>query len=595
MPAYESADDLKKFIYNPGYETTIEYIRGEQVQVENPDIRLVVHPALIPYIPVELVGNNMSDHIQSVAIKKDRHTAAGSFVVTMDGKDSSYEEIFTKYLDVYPIKDLLSVLDYNLDLIFKEPTMGLLWVNGYHKMTGFLKSFKKVMSAGGEEQYIAEFDELSALYLNEIMDTVTYIDASNQKKEISSVTKVFDESVLKVGLPPEIAISEYMSAFLSQHLAYGYGAYSFSFSDRKLLPLRLINASPPFGGIAEYSYVTQWYGLGSMITNGGSSFWDWLKSNYTSTFIEMWCESGGRTRCIQKSTSPATLAYVSAILNVSTATRGSSLKETNSLLGAATAALNFGNVSVTIPGTVNTIVRSTPYDNPILGQVLFDSVVSIFGLSILDLLLAGDYVVITDDDIMSKSIGSSDVQQNTVWRVNMNGGGTASSQNSLFASFNWGPLIPIFPGGIGSFGFKQHIVSLTMISDAWVGASEELKNKNTKVLFANAYTELMKIWFRNQTKFLEGTFTTRPKPYARPGDLLLYLPRAKDGLARDKYQVGVYYIDSMDENYGIDGNTTTFSVIRGTPLPWNLSQIALLLLDWDIVSSLYPSVSDKVG
>ena len=93
---------------------------------------------------------------------------------------------------------------------------------------------------------------------------------------------------------------------------------------------------------------------------------------------------------------------------------------------------------------------------------------------------------------------------------------------------------------------------------------------------------LLNEWYRNAAKFNEGTIETTAKPYARPGMALLYLPTT-DGRAEDFRDIGIYYIDNVNHTYNLGkADRTTFTVIRGTPLPMNGMNLATLLLDWEL-------------
>jgi hypothetical protein len=216
--------------------------------------------------------------------------------------------------------------------------------------------------------------------------------------------------------------------------------------------------------------------------------------------------------------------------------------------------------------------------------VLFPYITSVF-----DLLLGGDFVIATDDDIISKDLGVSDLQQYTLFDVNMSGhssaGSSATSQNR--PSISGGPFFPIYPGGIRSYGnryLSHNIDSTSLGSLSIVGQTIERWYKRLMPGNIPALSTLLNEWFRNQAKFNEGTVVTRGMPYARPGMLFLYLSPQSGSKPDDPRDLGMYYIDNLSYTY-THGKTdeTSYSLIRGTPLPTSLGDYLELLLDWELL------------
>jgi hypothetical protein len=108
-----------------------------------------------------------------------------------------------------------------------------------------------------------------------------------------------------------------------------------------------------------------------------------------------------------------------------------------------------------------------------------------------------------------------------------------------------------------------------------------------QILSKNALSNLLAVWFRNQSRFREGSVTVRGLPYARPGMYCLYIPSLSNKKVENIRDIGIYYIDSLTHNYNL-GNTdlnfsTTLNLIRGVPLPMSVSQTALLLFDFEVL------------
>ncbi len=187
----------------------------------------------------------------------------------------------------------------------------------------------------------------------------------------------------------------------------------------------------------------------------------------------------------------------------------------------------------------------------------------------------------------------SDLQQDTIFDINFNGknasGGTASGSTGLNRpSISRGPLLPIFPGGLRTYGPRLKEISIDMTSLQATGlAAQTIQRYSRKfgmVVNIKTLATLLNVWFRNAAKFTEGTIETRKIPYARPGMALLYLPTYQGGKVDDPRDIGIYYIDNLNSEYVFGGiSTTTFSVIRGTPLPSSVANLVTLLMDWEIL------------
>jgi hypothetical protein len=108
-----------------------------------------------------------------------------------------------------------------------------------------------------------------------------------------------------------------------------------------------------------------------------------------------------------------------------------------------------------------------------------------------------------------------------------------------------------------------------------------------EIMSKPAMANLLAVWFRNQSRFREGSVTTRCIPYARAGMYCLYLPTISGKKVENLRDIGIYYIDSLSHNYAIMNNsvsfTTNLNLIRGVPLPLTVAQTALLLFDYEIL------------
>jgi len=154
---------------------------------------------------------------------------------------------------------------------------------------------------------------------------------------------------------------------------------------------------------------------------------------------------------------------------------------------------------------------------------------------------------------------------------------------------------PFASGGIKTFGIRemfQTIDTSALEGLGYVASSTARVQKNVysapgAVMTKGALSNMLAVWFRNQSRFKERTITTKGLPYARAGMYCLYLPTYSGKKAENLRDIGIYYIDSLSHNYSISNTdvqfTTTLNVIRGVPLPLSVAQTALLLFDFEVL------------
>jgi hypothetical protein len=213
------------------------------------------------------------------------------------------------------------------------------------------------------------------------------------------------------------------------------------------------------------------------------------------------------------------------------------------------------------------------------------------------MLIGGDFIIITDEIIENKMLGFDSSNQATVFRTvyssKMAGGGVADVTDRGIKSP--GPMNPFASGGIPTFGRREMIQSIDCTSQIGLGIATSYMERIQKnimgipgqVLSKNQLSNLLSTWFRNQSRFREGTVTAKNIPYARPGMYCLYLPALSGKKVENLRDIGIYYIDSLSHNYSLENEslsfTTTLNLIRGVPLPLSVAQTALLLFDFEIL------------
>ena len=438
-------------------------------------------------------------------------------------------------------------------------TLCQLWVDGYHVMTGYVRACVRSASVDNETKNISynlTIEELGNLYnLSTTSLDLILTDGLQTQLEDSVKSSLSLTSTLK-GVPVAQGIKAILNAFTAMTLKE-----NFSLSDGFPLAFRLLPLENPLGGLANVplaQYMTTDLNLYALNSAGGSpqSVWSFLQAYIPNPWMEFFTESGGRT--------------------------------------IVTDAL--GAPSALFPGFNYPVARSTPYSNPLLGTVnpAYLSQTVLFDLTAIQMLIGGDFIIITDEMISDKTLGFDSVNQATVFKtVYTNKAVSTLPDTSDKGIKSAGPLNPFASGGIPTFGVREMTQSIDCTSFVGLGTSTsyiERFAKNILGLPGSAISKsnlsnLLAVWFRNQCRFREGTVTTKMIPYARPGMYCLYLPSLSGRKVENIRDIGIYYIDSLNHNYSIGntemGATTTLNLIRGVPLPTSVAQTALLLFDFE--------------
>jgi hypothetical protein len=369
-----------------------------------------------------------------------------------------------------------------------------------------------------------------------------------------SVWKPLEAQSVLYGVPLQMAINSLCKAFSLTTLAQNV-----KLSDGFPLFLRMVAEANPIGGIANLSFARNMIVDANMFeTSSGQSFWGYMKNLIFSPFMEFFTESGGRTIVTD----------------------------------------SVGTPSVLFPGFNYIVARNAPYSNPLIGTVNKKHFLRVlpYDLTAIQMLIGGDFVIITDDDIIDKSLGFDSINQYTMFTTTFSSGGVANAPDLAAKPIHSiGPLNPFASGGIPTFGMREmeQNINCTNLIGLGLGTSYAerlLKNKISlkgTIMSQPELGNLLAVWFRNQSRFREGSVSIKPKPWARPGMYCLYLP-SKSGKKVDNLRdIGIYYIDSMNHGYSLTNqdvdDTMTLNLIRGVPLPTTVAQSALLLFDFEIL------------
>lgn len=549
--------NIRKIIFNAGVEASLEY--AEPQQIKAPRIQLLFSPFGLPFVPLEIVGTGVGKIISSLSWYKDRSNPGGMLTLEIAPDPKTIQDmvnILNKFSGNLYSK-IWGELGVDLQDLFKPKTLCQLWIDGYHVMTGTVRSCIRGVQVSNESKdvsYSLSIDELGNMYQMNIVSLDTILTDGMQTNTVDSTTKALDMASMVKGVPVSEGLKMLFSAFHLTALAN-----SFSGSDGIPLSLRMRAEANPLGGIANLSFAQNMILDTSMFElSGGQSFWEFVKNLIPNPWMELYTESGGRTITTD----------------------------------------NFGAPSVLFPGFNYVVARSVPYSNPLLGQVnpAHFSQTFTFELNALRLLLGGDFIIITDDDVEGKNLGHDCSSQSTIFHTRYtSNAGLMPMDSDDKPIISVGPLNPFASGGLKTFGAREMFQTMNCTSLFNFGAGLNYVERIAKnklglpfqVMSKPALSNLLAVWFRNQSRFREGTVTTRYIPYARPGMYCLYLPSLSGKKPENLRDIGLYYIDSVAHNYALENDSviynSTFNLIRGVPLPTTIAQTALLLFDYEIL------------
>lgn len=554
----------KRIIFNAGADASIDYAERRTNFV--PDVQLIFSPFGLPYVPIEILGTNTNRVITSLEWSKDRNNPGGVLAIEMVPDDKIIKNI-VKIINKYSANLYSKIwgnLGVDLEDLFKPMTLCQLWIDGYHVMTGTVRSCQRSSSVANESKevsYSISIDELGNIYnMNTLSLDTIFLDGM-QTQIADSFQKAFDLDTTIKGTTLANGIKRLVDAFRLSSLEQGM-----SLSDGFPLFYRLLSEPNPLGGISNVSlanFITVDSSLFQLNSQGGgqNSIWSFIKSFIPSPWMEFFTESGGRTMVTD----------------------------------------GFGAPSVLFPGFNYTVARTVPYSNPLLGVVnpkhLLETLP--FDLNTLNLIAGGDFIIITDDIIMEKGLGFDSSNQCTVFHSRYGGKGVTGGPDLNDKGIkSMGPLNPFASGGIATFGMREMFQSIDCTSLMGLGTAASYVERIAKNVFGlpfgeiskNALSNLLAVWFRNQSRFREGQVTVKNIPYARPGMYCLYLPSISGKKVENLRDIGIYYIDSLNHSYGLQNTdlsfSTTLNLIRGVPLPTTVAQTALLLFDFEVLPPL---------
>jgi hypothetical protein len=553
----------KKIVFNAGAESILEYYGAKKST--SPNIQFLFSPFGLPFVPIEIAGSNVSNIIKSFSWTKDRNNPGGVGSVVF-APDANVVKEIVRIIDKYTGNSYSQIwggIGVDLEDLFKPRTLCQLWINGYHVMTGYVQSISRTASVTNNSKdvsYTMVFSELGNIYNMNTMSMDFIVKDLMDTNLADSIHKVMDTIAELKYVPLSVGISTILNAWLTTLFAEGVRS-----SDGFPLSMRMLATPNPLGGIGKASLASSLTcdtSLFQMHSSGGGqqSIWGFLQNFMPSPWMEFFTESGGRT-----------------IVTGSVAT--------------------LEPPAVLFPGFNYVVARTVPYSNPLIGVPNPAHIWKTLGyeLNVLSMIIGGDFVIITDDIIQEKTIGTDSVNQKTVFHANYTSkqasGATDANSKGIKST---GPLNPFAAGGIKHYGLQEmfETIESTNLQSAGAAASyvERIAKKISgipgQMFDQNALAGLLAVWFRNQSKFREGEVTVKGLPYARAGMYCLYLPTEK-GYIENIRDIAIYYIDSLTHNYSLDNTdvnfTTTLNLVRGTPMPMSFSQTALLLFDWEVL------------
>lgn len=553
----DAASFQKKIIFNAGWESSLDYANPKSSY--SPKVSLLFSPFGLPFVPMEILGSQVGSIIKSIHWTKDRNNPGGVLSAIIAPNVNTVKDIF-KIISAIPGGNLYTKIwdgiGYDLEDLFKPMTLCQLWIDGYHVMTGTVQSCHRSSSVG-DDSYSVEYslilNELGNIYTKNTVGYDTIMITNGLATNIrDSMSKVLNSvSNLKM-VPVSMGIMALVNAFIGSTLL----DQGMTVSDGFPLSMRLLALPSPVGAMGNLCYAQNMFVNANMFELQEQSFWDYMRNFIPTPWMEFFTESGGRTMVTEPE----------------------------------------GVSSALLPGFNYVVARSTPYSNPLLGIVnpVHLPATFLFDISTTSMLIGGDFVIITDEDIHSKELGVDCANQATSFRTRYTAGaGTAAIGVTNKPIVSTGPLNPMASGGVGTFGFNQMVeeINCTQIFGPTVDMTKNiiaaLKLSVPGFLSQSALSNLLAVWFRNQSRFREGSVTVKCKPWARAGMYCLYLPPMSGKKPENSRDIGIYYIDSLSHSYGLDDSsvsmTTTMTLIRGMPLPSTVAKAALNLFDYEVL------------
>ena len=180
-------------IYVAGIEAVKEYTSGQRIKKTTPRVKLIINPFVPPFVPVEIVSTDLGGLIQTCTWQKSRSMAYGSFEVTL----AADERKGTGSLGGWPLTGLWGDLGPSMRDIFKCGMYAQVWIDGYHVMTGTLRSFRKKTEVSSRT-YTAVFDELGAILTRNILKRYL-LQYGETLRIVDSVSKILDVGGTQLG------------------------------------------------------------------------------------------------------------------------------------------------------------------------------------------------------------------------------------------------------------------------------------------------------------------------------------------------------------------------------------------------------------
>lgn len=556
-------------IYNAGILSARSYLENDPVGTQTGKVSLVISPFLPPLVPVEIVSGDLSGLLIDLQMSKSRSQPAGFFNFTLAADDDSISRAVT------------SVRGFRRDLeeLLQPRTMVQVWRDGLHRMTGYVERFQRIKSPQGGRALFVECSELGQLYDQSIL--TKQLRVYGEGTFLNSTIKALENFGSVSGIPAPLAINLLVQAFLASTYNYGggntvnYRSQYLSASDGLPLAFRLIAQPAPIGALSYFSLMQRFIlDTAMFFTHDGASFWQYLKQLCPEPWMELYTESGGRTIC-----TAAPLGQTPDQLRQSLASVPTGVFDQ---VGAGAAVLpNSVLVTPMLPGFNYLVMRTSPYDNPMIGFSYFKQLYALT-LGVWSLIAAGDYVIITEEDVTDSSLGQDMTKAATVFQVPFTASQGSGSVHHNVPALADGPTNPLYPGGRRTYGTIVREHSFPINSLDFAGIAAQTAEPHRRNLESRILASKLAEWFRNNDKFREGSITVRSLPHARPGMVLLYLPR-RGKRSLDRADHGLYYIDSVTEQFAVGSpETATLNVIRGTPLPMTGADAVDMISRWEV-------------
>jgi hypothetical protein len=256
----------KKIIFNAGYESSMEYANPRKNI--SPKIQLLFSPFGLPFVPIEIISNDVNKILTNFNWTKDRTNPGGILSFSIAPNTQILKDIVST-LNKYSFNlysKIWGSLGVDFEDLFKPMTLCQLWIDGYHVMTGYVRSCHRSASIDKESKnvsYDVVIEELGNIY-NQPTTSLDLILLDGMQRQIQdSMQKALSLTANLIGVNIATGLKAMLNAFIATNLTEYV-----TLSDGFPLSFRLLALPNPIGGIANLSLASYIFSILLVIYSG---------------------------------------------------------------------------------------------------------------------------------------------------------------------------------------------------------------------------------------------------------------------------------------------------------------------------------------